>query len=62
MDDTQTEFLEDGSVRVIVTLNGWSTSGVVSSAHLVEPKANQLRDYLVRMAKDLPSAFDDPLL
>jgi hypothetical protein len=36
--ETVTEFLEDGSVAVVVGhLRGW-----VSSAHLVEPKANQL--------------------
>jgi len=36
--ETVTVFLEDGSVAVTVGhLTGW-----VSSAHLVEPKANQL--------------------
>ena len=36
--ETVTEFLEDGSVAVVVGhLRGW-----VSSAHLIEPKANQL--------------------
>lgn len=61
MDDVQTENLEDGSVRVVVTVNGWTSSGVVSSHHLVEPKANQLREYLRRMAEDHPEPFDDPL-
>jgi len=36
---TVTEFQEDGTVSIVVG----NLTGVVSSAHLVEPKENQLR-------------------
>jgi len=37
--ETEMAFMEDGCVSVTVG----NLTGVVSSAHLVEPKANQLR-------------------
>ena len=37
--ETEMAFMEDGSVSVTVG----NLTGVVSSAHLAEPKANQLR-------------------
>ena len=54
--ETVTEFLEDGSVAVVVGhLRGW-----VSSAHLVEPKANQLmRKWLEEKAEALSSEAHD---
>ena len=36
---TVTEFQEDGTVSIVVG----NLSGVVSSAHLIQPKENQLR-------------------
>ena len=45
--ETTTEQLEDSTVKVTVTTeDGRTASGWVSSFHLVEPKANQLKEYL----------------
>ena len=52
---TEIEQLDDGCVLVKVRLYGVDAQGVVSSWHLVDPKANQLRESIVRDCKE---AFD----
>jgi len=52
--------LDDGSVRVKLTLDGISADGVVSSWHLVEPKANQLRNVIAQIAAASYAAPDQP--
>ena len=48
---TLTEQLEDGMVLVTVAEYGFREQGIVSSWHLVEPKANQLRQVIKNKAE-----------
>ena len=43
---TSTEYLDDGTVKVIVEEDGFRAVGWVSSAHLVPTKEAQLLRYL----------------
>ena len=43
---------EDGMMRVCVEEDGFEACGWVSSWHLAEPKANQLREAVRKMAEE----------
>ena len=49
---TEVTQLEDGRVEVKVSLYGVEATGWVTSFHLAEPKANQLRERIVLDCKD----------
>ena len=49
---TEIEQLDDGCVLVKVRLYGIDAQGVVSSWHLADPKANQLKEAIVRSCKE----------
>ena len=49
---TEIEQRDDGCVLVKVRLYGVEAEGIVSSWHLVEPKANQLKESIVRSCKE----------
>ena len=60
---TENEQLDDGCVLVRVRLYGVDAQGVVSSWHLVDPKANQLREAIVRSCKEAYGTdFTEPLV
>lgn len=60
---TEIEQLDDGCVLVKVRLYGVDAQGVVSSWHLVDPKANQLREAIVRSCKEAYGTdFTEPLV
>ena len=60
---TEVEQLDDGCVLVKVRLYGVNAQGVVSSWHLVDPKANQLKEAIVRSCKEAYGTdFREPLL
>lgn len=49
---TEIEQLDDGCVLVKVRLYGIDAQGVVSSWHLADPKANQLKESIVRSCRE----------
>ena len=60
---TEIEQLDDGCVLVKVRMYGVDAQGVVSSWHLVDPKANQLRESIVRSGKEAYGTdFTEPLV
>jgi hypothetical protein len=59
---TEIEQLDDGCVLVKVRMYGVDAQGVVSSWHLVDPKANQLRESIVRSCKEAYGTdFTEPI-
>jgi len=60
---TEIEQLDDGCVLVKVRLYGIDAQGVVSSWHLVDPKANQLKEAIVRSCREAYGTdFTEPLV
>ena len=60
---TEIEQLDDGCVLVKVRMYGIDASGVVSSWHLVDPKAKQLKEAIVRSCREAYGTdFTEPLV